>query len=204
MVQQRTFWIHFWSSAGPPLGCYFLPLQNKVPSCPPSLPITPPRRHYKSPPQSPDFVISNHRLRQHKDNTPTTDLHFLHSTFKTQWLAVKAKVLAAKVVVQRIRHRRVRNHTAQRLAYRFVYPLLRITFFLSTRPLFRDRLLDLPGFIIWRAGATSRVQQTSKCAEARLSRSSTCQNDDRCVFAFTAFHEEAPLSTCSKQAIQNR
>jgi hypothetical protein len=139
-VEARSFFpplglhsgVYFWPSASPTLGCYFLPLQNKVQvlSCPLSLPPLQPRRHYVHHHHHHHFHLDQHN---HFSNKSTTKSDFSKSTSTIKWLEAKAKASAEKVVAQRIRVRRVRNPTARRLACRFVCPLFCITFSLSRR-----------------------------------------------------------------------
>ena len=117
----------------PALGHYYFPLQNKVPSCPLSLPPHHRVVHYLSPPPPLGF---RHNAQLTSTIHPPKKIRSSSSKSKSsiQWLEAKAKALAERVAAQKIPGRRVRNHTARRLACRCVIPPWCIMFALVMRP----------------------------------------------------------------------
>jgi hypothetical protein len=106
----------------------------------------------------------------HFHNKSTTKSDCSKSTSTRKWLEAKAKASAAKVVAQRIRVRRVRNPTAQRLACRFVCHIFLATFAYRCDP--RSEIFDFTTLasVVQQTAAARRVLLTSGCAGAELSR----------------------------------
>lgn len=113
------------------LGHYYFPLQNKVPSCP-LLTATPPRRSLLI--STTSWILPQRPTYFHNTSKKQDRSHSSESKSSIQWLEAKAKASAGRVAAQKIPGRRVRNHTAQRLACRCVIPPWCIVFSVVTRP----------------------------------------------------------------------